>query len=66
MGLRPTAGTTPTVDPAALPGDGARVVPRPAGAARRAADDEAGDDGEEQPSQGGAERYEQGEAFRGR
>ncbi|MPY60658.1 MtrAB system histidine kinase MtrB [Streptomyces spongiae] len=64
IGLRPT-GATPTVDPTALPGDGARVVSRPSGAAGRPAGDEAGEN-EEPPSQGGAERYEQGEAFRGR
>lgn len=29
------AGVSPTADPTALPGNGARVVPRPAGAARR-------------------------------
>src|SRR5262249_24597086 len=66
--LRPT-GATATVDPTALPGDGARVVARPTGAAGGTADDEAGDetgDAEERPSQGGAEQHEQGEAFRGR
>ncbi|MFJ9583682.1 MtrAB system histidine kinase MtrB [Streptomyces acidicola] len=66
--LRPT-GATPTVDPTALPGDGARVVPRPTGAAGGHADEEVDDeagDTEERPSQRGAEQHEQGEAFRGR
>lgn len=74
IGMR-SAGATPTVDPTALPGDGARVVPRPTGAAGRPGDGDAGDteardtdvaDTGEQPPQGGAEEYEQGEAFRGR
>ncbi|MBA2806614.1 HAMP domain-containing histidine kinase [Streptomyces sp. KM273126] len=66
--LRPT-GATPTVDPTALPGDGARVVPRPTGAAGGHADEEVDNeagDTEERPSQGAAEQHEQGEAFRGR
>ncbi|MFF4522570.1 MtrAB system histidine kinase MtrB [Streptomyces bluensis] len=70
--LRST-GATPTVDPTALPGDGARVVPRPSPSAGGPPDDEAQDeagdvagDTEERPSQGGAEQFEQGEAFRGR
>jgi two-component system sensor histidine kinase MtrB len=61
------AGTTPTADPTALPGNGARVVPRPVGGARRD-----GVSGTESPSSdsvssdAGPERVdEQGEAFRG-
>ncbi|WP_327697100.1 MtrAB system histidine kinase MtrB [Streptomyces sp. NBC_00459] len=61
------AGTTATADPTALPGNGARVVPRPVGGARRD-----GMAGTESPSSDsvssdtGPERVdEQGEAFRG-
>ncbi|MFC3577961.1 MtrAB system histidine kinase MtrB [Streptomyces yaanensis] len=55
------ATVTPTADPTALPGNGARVVPRPVGAVRRQ------NDSTQEPSQGGgpAER-EQGEASGGR
>ncbi|MER6014939.1 MtrAB system histidine kinase MtrB [Streptomyces bluensis] len=74
--LRPN-GATPTVDPTALPGDGARVVPRSSVSAGGPVDDAARDeagaeagveagDTEVRASQGGAEQYEQGEAFRGR
>ncbi len=66
LGLRP-AGAAPTVDPTALPGDGARVVPRPAGSTRTPADDtEDTEDTEEQLSQSVTEHYARGEAFRGR
>jgi two-component system sensor histidine kinase MtrB len=53
---------TPTADPTALPGNGARVVPRPAGGARRA------DDRTQEPSReaDGPDDREQGEALRGR
>ncbi|MCW7946381.1 histidine kinase [Streptomyces hygroscopicus] len=56
------AAVTPTADPTALPGNGARVVPRPTGGARRP------DDRTQEPPQGGdgADEREQGEAFRGR
>ncbi len=57
------ATVTPTADPTALPGNGARVVPRPTGGTRRP------DDRTQEPSsQGGdrADEREQGEAFRGR
>jgi two-component system sensor histidine kinase MtrB len=53
---------TPTADPTALPGNGARVVPRPAGGARRP------DDRTQEPPLGGGgpDEREPGEAFRGR
>jgi two-component system sensor histidine kinase MtrB len=56
------AAVTPTADPTALPGNGARVVPRPSGGVRRQ------DDSTQEPSQsgGGPDEREQGEAFRGR
>ncbi|MGW1720258.1 MtrAB system histidine kinase MtrB [Streptomyces sp. NPDC002156] len=65
------AAMAPTADPTALPGNGARVVPRPAGGARR--DGTSGTEpGSESPSSdtvssdAGSERVdEQGEAFRG-
>ncbi|WP_217178468.1 MtrAB system histidine kinase MtrB [Streptomyces sp. AC495_CC817] len=77
IGPRPGAGQAPTADPTALPGSGARVVPRPgspsatpppAVPARRTGDGE-GHEGraEEQPAESAVERqHEQGEAFRGR
>ncbi|MEI5523884.1 MtrAB system histidine kinase MtrB [Streptomyces brasiliscabiei] len=74
IGPRPGAGPAPTADPTALPGNGARVVPRPgvpsaappqAPPARRS-DEDAGRAGE-RPAERDAERqHEQGEAFRGR
>jgi two-component system sensor histidine kinase MtrB len=64
------AGVSPTADPTALPGNGARVVPRPAGAPRRQEEtsgtgrgrtaQERGRDGET------PEELGHGEAFRGR
>ncbi|WP_329300014.1 MtrAB system histidine kinase MtrB [Streptomyces sp. NBC_00659] len=64
------AGVSPTADPTALPGNGARVVPRPAGAPRRQEETsgtgrertahERGRDGET------PEELGHGEAFRGR
>ncbi|MFF3405640.1 MtrAB system histidine kinase MtrB [Streptomyces sp. NPDC002742] len=64
------AGASPTADPTALPGNGARVVPRPAGALRRQEETsgtgrertarERGRDGET------PEELGHGEAFRGR
>lgn len=77
IGPRPGAGQAPTADPTALPGNGARVVPRPSAPsatpspavpARRTEDGE-GRAGpvEERPSESDAQRrHEQGEAFRGR
>ncbi|MEU9411487.1 MtrAB system histidine kinase MtrB [Streptomyces sp. NPDC048281] len=55
------AAVAPTADPTALPGNGARVVPRPAQGARR-------QEGPPEPGQGGGadESNKPGEAFRGR
>ncbi|MFE7841402.1 MtrAB system histidine kinase MtrB [Streptomyces sp. NPDC057474] len=74
IGPRPGAGQAPTADPTALPGNGARVVPRPGmpsatpspvSPARRP--DEGAGRAEERPAESDAERqHEQGEAFRGR
>ncbi|MFD9460785.1 MtrAB system histidine kinase MtrB [Streptomyces sp. NPDC060027] len=64
------AGASPTADPTALPGNGARVVPRPAGAVRR--QEETSGTGRERTAQErgrDGERPEElghGEAFRGR
>jgi two-component system sensor histidine kinase MtrB len=78
IGARPS-GATPTADPTALPGNGARVVPRPASGTRR--DDEdmpAGggpgsgeahgprNEAAGRPDTGSEGSYKQGEAFRGR
>lgn len=72
------AGASPTADPTALPGNGARVVPRPSGAVRRPDDlpaaggertvQERGRDGDgpARLGQGEPEELGQGEAFRGR
>ncbi|MER5825022.1 MtrAB system histidine kinase MtrB [Streptomyces mirabilis] len=72
------AGASPTADPTALPGNGARVVPRPSGAVRRPDDmptaggersvQERGRDGggPEELGQAEPEELGQGEAFRGR
>ncbi|MFE9440844.1 MtrAB system histidine kinase MtrB [Streptomyces sp. NPDC006602] len=77
IGTRPS-GMTPTADPTALPGNGARVVPRPASGTRRDEDMPAagvpgsgGADGSRseaasRPDTGSEGSYEQGEAFRGR
>ncbi|UUU22598.1 MtrAB system histidine kinase MtrB [Streptomyces sp. DSM 40750] len=73
IGPRPGAGQMPTADPTALPGSGARVVPRPAmppttpsSASPERRSEDAGQT-EQRPSESGAEQqYEQGEAFRGR
>ncbi|MEV5737410.1 MtrAB system histidine kinase MtrB [Streptomyces sp. NPDC052292] len=62
---------TPAVDPSALPGSGARVVPRPAGGARRPEEGQAARQAADTDA-GGADRTgpedatEPGEAFRGR
>jgi two-component system sensor histidine kinase MtrB len=64
------AGASPTADPTALPGNGARVVPRPTGAVRRTDDAPAagGERTVQERGPGGREPEElgQGEAFRGR
>ncbi|GAA2254659.1 two-component sensor histidine kinase [Streptomyces ruber] len=70
IGPRP-AGTVPAADPTALPGSGARVVPRPTGSAHVPTGGERDgervrDGGPEQYGRDGSEQYEQGEAFRGR
>ncbi|MFJ5773698.1 MtrAB system histidine kinase MtrB [Streptomyces sp. NPDC093094] len=61
MATRPGTAV-PAADPTALPGNGARVVPRPSGGARRQ------DDASAQPGSGAepAQQEEQGEASRGR
>ncbi|MFF1721009.1 MtrAB system histidine kinase MtrB [Streptomyces sviceus] len=66
-----SAGVAPTADPTALPGNGARVVPRPSSSAPRPDSSSGGNtpgDGIAGPPDTGAqESYEQqGEAFRGR
>jgi two-component system sensor histidine kinase MtrB len=64
------AGVAPTVDPTALPGNGARVVARPASTARR--QDETPSEGAavsetpSRPDTGPEDSRKQGEAFRGR
>ncbi|MFJ9902828.1 MtrAB system histidine kinase MtrB [Streptomyces sp. NPDC101152] len=62
-------GATPTADPTALPGNGARVVPRPTGT-RRADDaplgDGAPDEASGRPDAGPEDSTRQGEASRGR
>lgn len=62
-----TAAVAPSADPTALPGSGARVVPRPGGGVRR--DDVSGTESQSSDtvsSDAGPERVdEQGEAFRG-
>ncbi|MFD5078505.1 MtrAB system histidine kinase MtrB [Streptomyces sp. NPDC058371] len=66
-----TTGVTPTADPTALPGNGARVVPRPAQAARRQENRPAAASGG-QSAQGpplsgsGPDEVKEGKAFRGR
>jgi two-component system sensor histidine kinase MtrB len=66
LGLRPS-GATPSADPTALPGSGARVVPLLTGGTCPPADG-AGNAGgtADAPSRDGTGRHEQGEAFRGR
>ncbi|WP_030943341.1 MtrAB system histidine kinase MtrB [Streptomyces sp. NRRL S-646] len=62
------AGSAPTADPTALPGNGARVVPRPTSGARRQ-NETPGEDGagtSSRPDTGPEESKNQGEAFRGR
>ncbi|MEV0642998.1 MtrAB system histidine kinase MtrB [Streptomyces sp. NPDC050619] len=64
------ATVAPTADPTALPGNGARVVPRPASGARRP-DEKPAEEGSRSETAGSPETaqkvsYESGEAFRGR
>ncbi|PAZ13592.1 two-component sensor histidine kinase [Streptomyces sp. SA15] len=66
-----SAAAVPTADPTALPGNGARVVSRPASSPRRPDDTAPTGDGPRseaasRPDAGSEESYEQGEAFRGR
>ncbi|MFE0255637.1 MtrAB system histidine kinase MtrB [Streptomyces sp. NPDC059010] len=58
----------PKADPTALPGNGARVVPRPASGARQQDDDRPGAEGPPSSEEAGRdeEPNKQGEAFRGR
>ncbi|MFC8432182.1 MtrAB system histidine kinase MtrB [Streptomyces sp. NPDC057253] len=68
--IAPRSGaSTPTADPTALPGNGSRVVPRPASSARRQDGTSTGESGEavSRSNDGSQESYEQqGEVFRGR
>lgn len=71
IGPRPGAGQAPTADPTALPGSGARVVPRPgvpsATPSQARQPEDGAERGEKRPAESDAERqHEQGEAFRGR
>ncbi|MFF7328424.1 MtrAB system histidine kinase MtrB [Streptomyces sp. NPDC090306] len=67
-----TAAAAPTADPTALPGSGARVVPRPASGTRRPEEPQGADPARHGAPGGTAHRGgqdgpdEQGEAFRGR
>lgn len=63
------ASVSPAADPTALPGNGARVVPRPTGSARRPDDAPAADaapDDSPDPAALQGESNTSGEAFRGR
>ncbi|MFC8516566.1 MtrAB system histidine kinase MtrB [Streptomyces sp. NPDC057257] len=64
------AGVAPTADPTALPGNGARVVPRPASGVRRQDEtppvDGARSESASRPDTGAGDSTKQGEAFRGR
>jgi two-component system sensor histidine kinase MtrB len=63
-------GVTATADPTALPGNGARVVPRPASGARQQDDmpptEGARNEAPSRPDAGPEDSKKQGEAFRGR
>ncbi|WAZ22137.1 MtrAB system histidine kinase MtrB [Streptomyces cinnabarinus] len=59
-------GVAPMADPTALPGNGARVVPRPASAPRRQDDAPAGEAARDQEAGPSQDPSRQGEAFRGR
>jgi two-component system sensor histidine kinase MtrB len=66
-----TTGVTPTADPTALPGNGARVVPRPAQGARRQDNRPTAASGGQSaqgppPSGSGPDEVKEGETFRGR
>ncbi|MDX3588134.1 MtrAB system histidine kinase MtrB [Streptomyces europaeiscabiei] len=71
---RPGAGQAPTADPTALPGNGARVVPRPATPSAapppaqpaRRPDDREGRAEERSADSDSERQHEQGEVFRGR
>ncbi|MGW2685984.1 MtrAB system histidine kinase MtrB [Streptomyces sp. NPDC001414] len=60
------AGATPTADPTALPGNGARVVPRPGGSARRQESTPVTGPVDDGSVGGPDESNKPGEAFRGR
>ncbi|MCX5421227.1 MtrAB system histidine kinase MtrB [Streptomyces sp. NBC_00078] len=64
------AGAAPTADPTALPGNGARVVPRPVSGARRQdetpSEDRALSETSKPPGTAPQDSKKQGEAFRGR
>ncbi|MGW0189977.1 MtrAB system histidine kinase MtrB [Streptomyces sp. NPDC003362] len=60
------ASVAPTADPTALPGNGARVVPRPVGGARRPEEPASGPVPGQPSDAEPDESNEQGEAFRGR
>ncbi|MFJ2236649.1 MtrAB system histidine kinase MtrB [Streptomyces sp. NPDC087859] len=65
--LAPRQSAAPTADPTALPGNGARVVPRPTGGARPADDTGVADSPSTDARNVGPEdRNKQGEASRGR
>ncbi|CCK29660.1 two-component system histidine kinase [Streptomyces davaonensis JCM 4913] len=59
-------GMAPTADPTALPGNGARVVPRPASVPRRQDDAPAGEAARDDNAGPSQDPSRQGEAFRGR
>ncbi|MCG8967238.1 MULTISPECIES: MtrAB system histidine kinase MtrB [Streptomyces] len=63
--IPPRPSATATADPTALPGNGARVVPRPVSGARTQ-DGTPGPEAASRPDAGPEEPSRQGEAFRGR
>ncbi|MFJ8544585.1 MtrAB system histidine kinase MtrB [Streptomyces sp. NPDC093586] len=63
--IPPRPSATATADPTALPGNGARVVPRPVSGAREQ-DGTPGPEEQNRPDAGPEEPSRQGEAFRGR
>ncbi|MER7721397.1 MtrAB system histidine kinase MtrB [Streptomyces flaveolus] len=63
--IPPRPSATATADPTALPGNGARVVPRPVSGARTQ-DGTPGPEAASRPDTGPEEPSRQGEAFRGR
>ncbi|NEB15205.1 hypothetical protein, partial [Streptomyces coelicoflavus] len=60
------AAVAPTADPTALPGNGARVVPRPVSGAARRQDGGPAPGAASRPDTGSEESSRQGEATRGR